>query len=355
MRLTRRKVLSGAGAAGLARPAIAQTRPVKFTLPWLAEGSSIFLYAGKAKGIFARHGIDIDISRGFGSLAAGQAVAGGQFEFTTMISTPMILLVAKGLPLVSLGILSYDAGMGVGVLADSPITTPVMLAGKKIGDVPTSAEFPFFPAFAKKAGFSTEGIQFVNTDAKVLERVLSEKQIDAMTGIASSSLPIFMSKNIPVRWMLYSSVGVPSYGTSVTATQATLAKEPALCAGMMDAVCESLAFTLVNPDEATVLFLKALPEMALNPGVKEFLRIGMGLNDYAIAKPDAKQHGLGYGNPETLGAMVDLVMQYVATPEMKRPEVASFYRPGLGGKIKLTPAEWNAVDVRVAEFGKYLS
>lgn len=118
--LTRRGVLAGAAAAGLARPAIARARPVKFTLPWLAEGSSVFLYAGKAKGIFAQHGIDIDISRGFGSLAAGQAVGNGQFEFATMISTPMILLVAKGLPLVSLGILSYDAGMSVGVLADSP-------------------------------------------------------------------------------------------------------------------------------------------------------------------------------------------------------------------------------------------
>ena len=355
-RLTRRGLLGGGAAvAALARPAIAQARAVKFTLPWLAEGSSIFLYAGKAKGIFAKHGIDIDISRGFGSLAAGQAVASGQFEFATMISTPMILLVAKGLPLVSLGILSYDAGMGVGVLADSPITSPAMLAGKKIGDVPTSAEFPFFPAFAKKAGFSTDGIQFVNTDAKVLERVLSEKQIDAMTGIASSSLPIFMSKNIPVRWMLYSSVGVPSYGTSVTATQATLVKEPALCAAMVDAVCESLAYALVNPDEATALFLKALPEMALNPGAKEFLRIGMGLNDYSIAKPDAKQHGLGYGNPATLSAMADLVMQYVATPDMKRPEVSEFYKPGLGGKVKLTQAEWAAVDARVAEFGKYLA
>lgn len=354
MSLTRRAVLGASSAACLARPAIAQARPVKFTLPWLAEGSSVFLYAGRAKGIFAKHGIDLDISRGFGSLAAGQAVAGGQFEFAVMISTPMILLCAKGLPLMSLGIISYDAGMGVGVLADSPITDPKMLAGKKIGDVPTSAEFPFFPAFAKKAGFATEGIQFVNTDAKVLERVLSEKQIDAMTGIASSSLPIFMSKNIPVRWMLYSSAGVPSYGSSITATRATLEKEPSLCAGMVDAICESLKYTLLNPDEATALFLKALPEMALNPGVKEFLRIGMGLNDYAIAKPDAKRHGLGYGNPETLAAMADLVMQYVATPEMKRPDVASFYTPGLGGKVTLTAEEWAAIDARVAEFGKYL-
>jgi ABC-type nitrate/sulfonate/bicarbonate transport system substrate-binding protein len=352
--LTRRSALAGAAVA-LARPAIAQIRTVKFTLPWLAQGSSIHLYAGKQKGIFAKYGIDIDISRGFGSLAAGQAVAAGQFEFGTMISPPMILLVAKGLPLMALAIVSYDAGMGVGVLGDSPITEPKMLAGKKIGDVPASAEFPFFPAYAKMAGFPTEGIQFVNTDAKVLERVLSEKQIDAMTGIASSSLPIFMSKNIPVRWMLYSSVGVPSYGSAIIATQATLAKDPGVCAAMVDAICESLKFALVNPDEATALFLKSLPEMGLNPGAKEFLRIGMGLNDYAVAKPDAKQFGLGHGNPATLAAMADLVMQYAASPDMKRPEVDAFYKPDLGGKVTLSAAEWTSVDARVAEFGQYLT
>jgi ABC-type nitrate/sulfonate/bicarbonate transport system substrate-binding protein len=339
----------------LPRPSLAQGTSVKFTLPWLAEGNSVFLIAGKAKGIFAKHGIDIDISRGFGSLAAGQAIASGQFAFGSMITTPVILLVAKGLPLASIAVMDYDAGMGVGVLADSPITGPAGLAGKKVGDVPTSAEFPFFPAYAKKGGLDIATVQFVNTDNKVLERILAEKQVDAMTGIASSSLPIFMSKNIPVRWMLYSSAGLPSYGTSLVTTQAMLAKDRPLCGALVQAACESLAFALNNPDEAKALFLKALPEMSLNPGVGEFLRIGMGLHDYVVAKPEAKQHGLGAGDPATMAAMVDLVMQYVATPEMQRPAVATWYEPGFGGKVTLTPAEWAAVDARVAEFGKLLA
>lgn len=353
--LTRRAALAGAVTAGLARPALAQQRAVKYTLPWLAEGNSLYLLAGKQKGIFAKHGIDIDISRGFGSLAAGQAIASGQFEFGNIITTPIILLVAKGLPLVSLATLDYDAGMGVGVLGDSRITAPKMLAGKKIADVPTSAEFPFFPAFAKKAGIDTTGVQFVNTDNKVLERVVAEKQVDAMTGIASSSLPVFLSKNIPVRWMLYSSAGLPSYGTSLVTTQATLAKDPGVCEAMTAAVCESLAWSLTNTDEATALFLKALPEMALNPSIKEFLHIGLGLHDFVVAKPEAMDHGLGYGDPATLGGMVDLVMQYVATPDMKRPEVASWYKPRYAGKVTLTKAEWSSVQARTAEYGKLLA
>jgi NitT/TauT family transport system substrate-binding protein len=355
-KLTRRAVLSGAAATmALACPAIAQQRAVNFTLPWLAEGNYIYLIGGKAKGIFAKHGIDISISRGFGSLAAGQAIASGQFEFGTKITTPLILLNAKGLPLVSLATMDYDAGMGVGVLGDSPITKPSMLDGRKVGEVPTSAEFPFFPAYAKKAGIDVKSIQFVNTDNKVLERVLSEKQVDAMTGIASSSLPIFISKNIPIRWMLYSSAGLPSYGTGLTTTQDTLSKERSLCEAMTQATCECLAYSLTQPEEATELFLKAMPEMALNPGSKEFLRIGMGLHDYVVAKPEAKDHGLGYSDPATLKGLVDLVMDYVATPEMKRPEVATWYHGDFAGKVTLTKAQWTAVDERVSEFGKLLA
>jgi hypothetical protein len=93
--------------------------------------------------------------------------------------------------------------------------------------------------------------------------------------------------------------------------------------------------------------------MALNPGVKEFLRIGAGLHDYVVAKPEAKTHGIGYGDPATLTAMVDLVMQYVATPEMKRP--ADWFDPSFGGKVTLTPVEWAAVEARTAEFGKLLA
>jgi hypothetical protein len=48
-------------------------------------------------------------------------------------------------------------------------------------------------------------------------------------------------------------------------------------------------------------------------------------------------------------------MHYAATPDMKRPEVSSFYKQGLGGKVQLTPAQWAAVDARVAEFGQFLT
>ena len=141
-------------------------RTVKFTLAWLAQGSSAFLYAGREKGFFKSRGIDLQLSRGFGSLAAAQAIASGQFDFGIVIGAPLILMITKGLPLQSLGTFDYDAMMGVGVLANSDIKSPKELAGVKIGTVPASAESPFLPAFAQKVGVDPSKLDVVSVDSQ---------------------------------------------------------------------------------------------------------------------------------------------------------------------------------------------
>jgi NitT/TauT family transport system substrate-binding protein len=230
--VTRRALLeSGAGAfAASAIPSVAysQTRAVRFTLPWLAQGTSAFTYVGKEKGFFRQRGIDLQISRGFGSLSTAQALANRQFDFGLVVSMPLILLIAQGLPLTAIGTIDYDATMGVGVLSSGGINSPKDLHGKKIARVPNGAEAPFFPAYAERVGIELDKIQFVNADAKIAERIVADKQVDAMTGIASSSLPVFMSNGSPAKWLLFSTAGLPNYGTNIVTSQDMLKKGPRL-------------------------------------------------------------------------------------------------------------------------------
>ena len=109
---------AAAGAALLPLPAIAEPRSVKFTLAWLAQGNSIHIFVARAKGIMKARGIDLDIARGFGSVASSQAIATGQFDFGIVAAPPLILSVAKGLPLIALCTCDYNSTMGVGVLDD---------------------------------------------------------------------------------------------------------------------------------------------------------------------------------------------------------------------------------------------
>jgi hypothetical protein len=89
---SRRQLLAGSAAVAGGLPAgiIANTgvwaqnqTSVKLTLPWIANGSNYWPVIGKKLGYFSKRGIDVDIARGFGSVAAAQAVANKQFDFET--------------------------------------------------------------------------------------------------------------------------------------------------------------------------------------------------------------------------------------------------------------------------------
>jgi NitT/TauT family transport system substrate-binding protein len=344
--------------AGLATrfpmPAVAAPRTVKFTLAWLAQGSSLFTYVARGKGFLKSRGIELEIARGFGSVAAAQSIAGGQFDFGIVTAPPVVLSVAKGLPLTSLAVCDYDSTMGVGVLEDSPIKTPQDLAGKRIGAVPTSGEYPFFPAYAKKVGFDLKSVELVHMDNKVVELALMEKQVDAIMGFGSSSLPVILSKKVPVRWMLYSAAGLRTYGQTIATQPKTLEQDPALCEAVVDGLLEGERYSMLNPDESMEMFFKEVPEISLNPSGREFTRIGLGMWHFQIDRPEPRDRGLGWADDAVFSEMTDLVMTYLATPEMKRPTNAALFTNRFAGKYKLTAAEWASMRTRVAEFGKYL-
>ncbi|MDB5560363.1 MAG: hypothetical protein JWQ36_3297 [Enterovirga sp.] len=358
--VSRRTILAGASAAAAAsafsfpRPALAATRTVRFTLPWLAQGNSAYTYVGRAKGFFAKRGINLEIARGFGSLAAAQAVGNGQFEFGTMLATPLILTAAQGMPLAMVATIDYESTMGVGVLSGSSVASGKDLAGKKVAAVPSSGEYPFFAPYARLAGIDPASVDMVNVDPKILERTLIDRQVDAIVGVASASLPVLMSQKQDVRWMLFSKAGLAMFGQAVATREDVIKRDPALVGAMVEGLMESLAYTLVNPDESIEIFLKEVPEISLNPNGKAFAQLGMGLSHYCTSKPEAKTHGLGWGSRALYDQMVDLVLKYLSGPNVKQPSPGVFHDE-FGGTVKLTDAQWAAVDARIASFAKLMA
>src|ERR1700736_1303065 len=73
--------------AFLAAAPLAATAPaaaadkVRFQTDWLPSGEHAMYYGGWQKGIFAEEGIDITITRGYGSGDTVTKLAGGAFDF----------------------------------------------------------------------------------------------------------------------------------------------------------------------------------------------------------------------------------------------------------------------------------
>ncbi|MGU3496777.1 ABC transporter substrate-binding protein [Xanthobacteraceae bacterium A53D] len=362
MMISRRNVLKGLGAAavagtasGLAMPAIAQgTRQVSFTTSWIPEGPNLFAYVARDKGFWKRLGLDVSVARGSGSGAAAQAVSAGTFDFGMAATPTVIIQAAKKLPITCIGQVNYDALMGIGVLASSPIRTPKELEGKKLGASVSSGEYPFLPLYAEKAGFDLSKVQMVQVDSKVRERTLVEKQVDAIAAFATSTVPSLAPLGTEVRFMLFSQVGIQFYGQSLTTQPARMEKDKGLCEAFVQGAMEAIKFSMTNFDEAVEIFLKANSEVALSSTGKEYSRIGLGLTNLTNLVPEVKDHGFGWADPAKVSTMADLVMKYAAGAGAEKPDVATLFTNDFAGKLKLSAAELATAEKSAAPYRKYI-
>lgn len=330
-------------------------KEVKFTLPWVADGSNLYTFVAKEMGFWKKHGLDVSIARGSGSIAAAEAIGAGRFEFGICAPLAAILQTVKGLPTVAIAQLAYDATMGIGVPADGPIKTPKDLEGHKMAGTVTSGEYPFLPAFAEKAGFDLAKVTIVQVDNKVRDSLLPQGNVDAVSGFASTFMANYLGIGFKARAMLYSRFGLPNYGNALQTQPQRLAEAPELCGAMADGLLHGLKATLLDPDAALKILLKAAPELALSETARKQVKIGTGLTVYVSAPETVKQHGMGYADPAAIETQVDLVMKYLAKPGDKRPEVANLMTNRFAGKLSFTDDEWKSVQKSASEYRAYMS
>jgi ABC-type nitrate/sulfonate/bicarbonate transport system substrate-binding protein len=360
-RLSRRRLLATAGiaaAAGLPLPRMVyaqSVKPIKFTLPWVSDGSNLFSYVAKDMGFWEKHGLDVSIARGSGSVAAAEAVGAGRFDFGMAAPLAAILQAVKGLSLVALAACAYDATMGIAVLNDGPIKGPKDLEGKKMGSTVTSGEYPFLPAFAEKAGFDLSKVTIVQVDNKVRDPLLPQHNVDAISGFATTFMADYIATGTKAHAMLYSHFGIPNYGNAVLTQPQRLAAEPELCGAFVDGMMQGLKATLLDPEGAIKILLKAAPELALSATARDQIKVGTGLMVYVSARDIIKTNGMGYFDPKDFDTQIDLVMKYLAKPGDKRPDLASMMTNRFAGQIKFTDAEWSTAQKYASEYSPYVT
>jgi NitT/TauT family transport system substrate-binding protein len=368
MLISRRRVVKGMGIAGLgaaglgtaglplATPAISQGAiKVSFTTSWIPEGPNLFAYVARDKGFWKKVGLDVSVARGSGSGAAAQAVSAGTFDFGMAATPTVIVQAAKKLPITCIGQINYDALMGIGLLAASPIKTPRDLEGKKVGASVSSGEYPFLPLYAQKAGFELAKVKLVQIDGKVRERSLMEQQVDAVSAFATSTIPSLAPLGTDVRFMLFRDAGIEFYGQSLTTQPQRLQKDPSLCAAFVAGALEAIRFTMTNFDEALAIFLKANSEVAISSTGKDYARIGLGLTNITNLVPEVKDHGFGYADSQKVETMTDLVMNYAAGDGATRPDVNALFTNRFVGNVVLAADELAAAEKSAAPFRKYVN
>ena len=221
---------------------------VTLRLDWVLGGYHAVWHYAKEKGVFAKHGINISLREGRGSMTTSQTVGNQSDEFGTADGGAMMVLRSKGL----------KVKMVAGYLRTGPsaLIFPKSkgwkswkdVKGAKIADSAGGSTIFLFKAVEKAMGLSGNKIVLVAPPAKV-SSVLSGK-VDGTNSFGFLQKPIMESKGTSAAYLSFASAGVNVPGLAVIAHEDLIKNKADLVRRMVASTQEALKIVQENPEAA---------------------------------------------------------------------------------------------------------
>jgi NitT/TauT family transport system substrate-binding protein len=216
-------------------------------------------YVAVDKGYFAAEGIELEFDYSFET--DGVALVGAkQLPFAVVSGEQVLLARAQDLPVVYVMAWFQKFPVAVIAKAESGITQPADLKGKKIGTpLLSGANFVGLRALLAKAGVKAED---VTVEAIGFNQVpaLVAGQVDAV---------VVYSNNEPIRLAAQgeklNTIAVGDYvslaANGLLTNEDTLAKEPELVRAFVRALAKGIQDTIADPDEAYLITKKFVTDL----------------------------------------------------------------------------------------------
>lgn len=295
-------ITAAAAAAGLALGMAASATAadkVHLQTDWIPSGEHAMYFAGWSKGFWADEGIDITITRGYGSGDTVTKVGGGAADFGVADIGALLTARARtGMPVKLIMQLYTHSPHSLFVLKSSGITNFKGLEGKKIGITPGNSHKVYFPKVAELAGTDPDKIIWVNTDAAAMAALLISKKIDAAPFFAmhhyyQNKAAKQAGEEIVV--LPFVETGFAIYATGIIARDDMIEKNPDLVRRFLKATKHAFSWANENREEACKLHVKRVPEVALDDCMGSInATMPFVFNDHS------KKTGLGKHDPERL-------------------------------------------------------
>lgn len=279
-------------------PASAQDK-VHLQTDWIPSGEHAMYYGGWTKGFWAEQGIDIKITRGYGSGDTVTKVATGAADFGVADFGAVLTAKAKtGVPVRTISFLYTHSPHSLFVLESSGITNFKGLEGKKIGITPGNSHKVYFPNVAERAGTDPDKINWVLTDGAAMAPLLISKQIDAAPFYSIHHY--YQNKAAEregekIKVLPFETVGFAIYAASLITTESMIADNPDLVTRFLTATHNAFKWAQANPEETCKLHVERVPEVALDDCLGSLrATLAFVFNDHSA------QTGLGKYDPDRL-------------------------------------------------------
>lgn len=299
-----------AGSAASPTAATGELAPIKFILDWAIQGVHAPIGVAMKKGYFEAEGLDVTFERGAGSADAIAKVASRAFDmgFGDINSLMEFNVKNPDTPVKAVAIYYNKSPMSVMSLAETGITEPALLEGKKLGIPAGSATRRMMPLFAQVTGFDLTKVEMPAIESKLQQTLLLTKEIDAIAPFTISALPNLKQEGYPPEKLnihRFSDYGLDLYGNAVLVPAAFLEENPEPVKGFLRALTKGLQDTLSNPDEA-VEIMAGFDDFYEIPMERERLQIAI---DTLFLSPEVEANGFGAVDPSRFKQTIDQVVQ----------------------------------------------
>lgn len=240
---------------------------IRVRLDWTPWGNQAPFHLAEKMGLFAKHGLDVKIDDGNGSVATVQIVGNGEYDLGHASLATMAIARSKGLPVKAFAGFVRQNDIGLLVAKDSGITKPADLRGKKLAFTAGSLETPFLDRFLAAGGLKRSDVELINVDATAKAGTYMVGRADG----AFSSVPFMLAvvnQQRPSTSVRFADYGLefPSFG--LFATERKIAERPDAFKRLASVVAGTWAYILAgHEDEAVKAIMEARPQAKLNPVV----------------------------------------------------------------------------------------
>ena len=295
----------GAALLLAAAPAIAADK-VHLQTDWIPSGEHAMYFGGWTKGFWEGQGIDITITRGYGSGDTVTKIAGGAADFGIADIGALITARARiGVPVKQIMQTYTHSPHSLFVLKSSGISTFQGLEGKKIGITPGNSHRVYFPKVAERAGTDPSRIIWSNSDASAMAALLISKKIDAAPFFAMHHYyqnKAAMSAGEEIMVLPFVETGFAIYATGLIARDDMIEENPELVRRFLLANRNAMAWARDNREEACRLHVERVPEVAHDDCMGSLdATMTFVFNDHSNAT------GLGRHDPERLAFTYEIV------------------------------------------------
>ncbi|HEV2928035.1 MAG TPA: ABC transporter substrate-binding protein [Propionibacteriaceae bacterium] len=238
-----------------------------------AFGRDSHAYLADAQGIFAAANIDVKIELGTGTAGNLTELQAGNAQFVPVDFAGLALTRNEGTRgLVAIAAIQQRSLASV-MTADPGITSPLDLAGKKVG-LPTGAVTgQLFPVYASLAGVDLAEVEQVEMAGNELIGALASGQVHAIGQFIPGRGTVENVVGKPITVLPYDEVLVDQYGVVLVTTRDRAEEDPDLCVRFRDALLAGLEAAVANPEAAGEAIFEAEPDSAPADVAAEEMRV----------------------------------------------------------------------------------